>query len=143
MGNDDGDVDLYFRGYYGFLQKYMGVDGVLYQCDEGSPDTFTCMATMAGGSDRLPFGIFDTDYETYDIYYDCTDVAGGLMKKESFAVATRDMQPSDETVSKIKEVVAKKLPHYNLDTAWGLTYDNQGEDKCTYEWQFDEEEDLY
>merc|ERR1711998_9081 len=105
--NDDGDVDLYFRGYYGLAGKYMGVNGELYQCDEGSPEPFTCMATMGGGSERLPFGIFYTDYETYDISYSCVDLLDGFFKSESFAVTTREMQPSDETMEKIKNVVAE------------------------------------
>ena len=39
----------------------MGVNGTMYQCDEGSSKTWTCMATMGGGSHRVPFKIFDTD----------------------------------------------------------------------------------
>ncbi len=64
-------MDLYFRGYYPFLGDYMGVDGTMYQCDEGSSKTWTCMATMGGGSHRIPFKIFDTDYESYEIMYNC------------------------------------------------------------------------
>ena len=68
------------------------------------------MATMHGGSNRLPFKIFHTDYESYDIHYHCEDVAGGYFKNEEFSVATRDVKPSKETMDVIKKVVAEKLP---------------------------------
>ena len=85
--NADGDVDLYFRGYYSILFRYNGIDGTLYQCDEGTPSTWTCMATMGGRPKRHPIKMFDTDYENYEIYYDCTEFAG--FKTESFAVSSR------------------------------------------------------
>ena len=138
--NDQGDVDLYFRGFYGLMQKYTGVNGCLYQCDEGSPDTWTCQATMGGGSHRIPFGIFDTDYETYDIMYSCENHAAGFLKNEMFSVSTRDENPSKETMDAIKKVIAKKIPQYDLDKAWGLSHDHQGA-SCDYEWHFDHSDD--
>ena len=81
-------MDLYFRGYYWLKLGYMGVNGTLYQCDEGSPDSFTCMATMGGGTHRLPFSIWRTDYESFDLQYSCSEKFG--LKYESFSVATRE-----------------------------------------------------
>ena len=87
--NEDGDLDLYFRGYYGFLFDYYGAEGTMYQCDEGSADTWTCQATMGKSSKRIPFEIFYTDYDNFDIMYHCTEYMG-FMKKEQFSVATRE-----------------------------------------------------
>ena len=132
----NGDVSLYFRGYYNLMMKYMGVDGTMYQCDEGSPDTFTCMATMHGGSHRSPIHVFDTDYESYEIMYECADVLGGLMKNEMFSVTTREPEASPETMARVEMVVRERLPQYDLETSWGLTKPKQGSD-CSYDWQFD------
>lgn len=68
----DKSMDLFFRGYYAFKMGYMGVNGTLYQCDEGSPDSFTCMATMGGGTHRSPITVWNTDYDNFDISYTCS-----------------------------------------------------------------------
>ena len=86
--NKDGDIDLYFRGYYSLFGDYMGVDGTMYQCDEGSSKTWTCMATMGGRSHRRPFKIFDTDYTSYEIMYACENI-NSFSKTELFAVSSR------------------------------------------------------
>ena len=92
----NGDVDLYLRAYYGPLLDYKGINGTMYQCKEGSPTTFTCMATMGSSTERSPFNILDTDYKSYDIVYYCKDLAG-MMKSESFAVSSREEHMSHET----------------------------------------------
>ena len=94
--NSAGDVDLYLRAYYGGLLSYKGINGTMYQCKEGSPTTFTCMATMGTSTERSPFNILDTDYKNYDIVYYCKDLAG-FMKSESFAVSSREEHMSHET----------------------------------------------
>ena len=132
--DENEDIALHFRAYYYLMLNYVGVDGVMYQCDEDL-DEGTCMATMAGKPHRVPFKIFDTDYETYDIFYDCKDIAGGMMKNEMFSVYTREVDPSDETLEAIKKRVAEKLPQYDLDTAWGLV--TPSHDKCVYKWEFE------
>jgi len=87
----DGNVDLYFRGYYHWMFKYSGINGRMYNCDEGSSDTFTCQATMGDwSSNRHPIKVFDTDYQNYEIYYDCSDYMGGLFKIESMAIGSRE-----------------------------------------------------
>ena len=133
--NADEDVDLYFRGYYWLALRYMGATGTLYQCDEGSPETWTCQATMGESDKRSPFGIYDTDYETYEIMYNCEQM--GWLKNEWFSVNTREEQASEETMAAINEIIREKIPQYDLNTSWGLTYNNQGS-SCTYDWQWDE-----
>ena len=107
--DENGDIQLYFRGYYNLFWRYSGVDGMMYQCDEGAADDFTCMATMGPhsarpGEKRIAFHIFDTDYESYDISYECFDLHG-LVKYEMFSVATREENASEETMDKVKAVI--------------------------------------
>ena len=45
------------------------------------------MATMGGRQERKPIKMLDTDYENYEIYYDCSEYA--WFKTESFAVSSR------------------------------------------------------
>ena len=59
----------------------------MQECVEGSPSTWTCMASMEGSPDLLPLRILDSDYQNYDIFYDCEEF--GLFKTESFSVASR------------------------------------------------------
>ena len=73
------------------------------------------MATMGGGSKRQPFKIWLTDYETFDITYDCRNLASGLMKYETFSVSTRDPVASKSTLRKVNDVLKSKLPQYTLD----------------------------
>ena len=85
---DDGKINLYFRGYYHWMLKYQGIDGVMSDCDEGSPDSFTCQATMGGGTRLNPIKIFATDYKNYDISYSCSDY-WGMFKNENLGITSR------------------------------------------------------
>ena len=89
LNAEEESMDLYFRGYYWMKLGYMGVNGTLYQCDEGTKDTFTCMATMGGGSHRSPITVWNTDYDNFDIYYSCSNILKGNMKFEMFSVTSR------------------------------------------------------
>merc|ERR1712032_1812317 len=58
LNEDEMSMDLNFRGYYLWRFGYMNGSGTLYQCDEGSADSWTCKATMGGSSKRSPFKIW-------------------------------------------------------------------------------------
>merc|ERR1711907_646510 len=118
--NKDGDVDLYFRGYYWMMLRYMGVSGTMYQCDEGSPTTWTCQATMEGGSHRSPIRVWETDYENFDIMYECSQ--HGWFKNEMFSVAARTPHMSEENWAKVKAIVHEKMPSYDIDRSYVMTY---------------------
>ena len=133
--NKDGDLDLNFRGYYEMMFSYFAGSGTMYQCDEGSPDTFTCMATMGGSDRRSPLNVYLTDYNNYEIFYTCKDMMGGLMKSEMFSVNSRYPEVSDETLASINQQVKKNLPQYDLDSSWVLTKPIQG-NTCKYEWKW-------
>ena len=66
---DDGNINLYFRGYYHWMFRYMGVNGVMSDCDEGSLDFFSCRAIIGGGTHKNPIKVFATDYNNYDVSY--------------------------------------------------------------------------
>ena len=93
------------------------------------------MATMGGGSHRIPFKIFDTDYENYEIHYDCSEFAG--FKTEMFAVASRTQTMTPEVLETVKAVIREKIPQYDLDKSSLLYWDKQG-GWCNYEWRFDQ-----
>merc|ERR1719183_1056178 len=111
----------------------MGIDGTFYQCDEGSKDTFTCKATMGSGTKRAPITVWHTDYENYDIMYDCKNHLGGRMKYESFAVSSRTPKISTEALAKVQEVIKERIPHYDLDRNDGMLYWEQQGGWCEYE----------
>ena len=133
--NQDGDVDLYYRGKFP-MRGYKGVDGTIY-CEDGS-----CDATMAEKEERYPFRIFATDYDNYQIDYFCFTKMG--VKMEYFATYTREVVNSEETDALIRAALEEKLPKF------AETYDNrfhtystyQGEN-CDYEWMYDDDEHTY
>ena len=125
LNTEQESMDLYFRGYYYIKMGYMGIDGTLYQCDEGSPSTFTCQATMGPSPHRSPIRIWHTDYDTFDISYDCSEMFGGRLKSESFSVAARQPEISQETRDRVNAVIRERIPHYDLDTASGLYWTKQ------------------
>jgi lipocalin len=133
---EEKSMDLFFRGYYWLKLGYMGVNGTLYQCDEGSKDTFTCMATMGGGTHRSPITVWKTDYDNFDISYTCSSIMKGKMKYESFSVTSRTPEISAENLDKVKAIVKETIPQYDLDTAKGLYWTKQ-ENWCNYEWHYE------
>lgn len=69
--NPQGEIDLYYRGYYNMLGwgKYSGIGGKVFDCEKGSPYSFTCFATMGWFTKKSQFKVFATDYKNYDIHY--------------------------------------------------------------------------
>lgn len=133
---EEESMDLFFRGYYFLKMDYMGVNGTLYQCDQGSPETWTCQATMGGGTHRSPIMVWNTDYDNFDISYSCKSIFGGKMKFETFSVAAREPVISEENLEKVKAIVKENIPQYDLDTASGLYWTRQ-KNWCQYDWKFD------
>ena len=89
---------------------------------------------MGGSPHRVGLKIFYTDYENIEIGYSCDKTYGG--KYETFALVTRDPNPSPEVMAKAKQVIKERIPQYDLDTAWNLHWTTQG-GWCEYDWQFD------
>jgi len=89
--DENEDIDLYFRGNY-LVAGYQGVDGKLSGC--GDHGKSTCYATMHNHhwgkwKELIPFNVLDTDYENYEVYYDCHNILFGLFKWTDFAVYSR------------------------------------------------------
>ena len=132
---DDGLLDLYFRGYYSTIGRYGGVNGRMYPTgNEVSTNEATVMATMGGSPHRQPFRIFATDYETYDVTYDCKELSGGFIYT-LFSVSTKEVNASDETMAEVRNMLRKRLPEYNIDEDSDLVWTKQGGD-CEYEWKY-------
>jgi hypothetical protein len=58
------------------------------------------MASMEGSKDLEPFRILDSDYQNYDIFYDCSEF--GAFKIESFSVSSRKYTMDSEILDKVK-----------------------------------------
>lgn len=135
--NDEGAVDLYFRGLYDshWWHGYHGVQGTMYNCGKSEhPNDWTCQATMGSHSKHLnPIKVFDTDYENYEISYGCWSFHG-LFSFSNLAISSRETEMSTEMQAKVRAVIEEKLPHYHMDH--GMHWTKQGEDQCDYEWKF-------
>ena len=113
---------------------YGNNDGVYYQCGEDPTLTWTCQATMGGGTVFGEIPIYYTDYDNYKILYSCKDYIWGLLYYESFSLYGRDPSMSDDAYAKGKAKIAEKLPQYDLDWwGWTLEWVIQGETWCDYE----------
>ena len=202
--NEDGNMDLYFRGFYNIhgWGKYMGIGGVMSDCDTGSADSYTCKATMSfnrknqlkrvpegengssssddevemvdeatgpmvehghghhghhgrhhgrhghhghhghhhdkkhwthwnGGARKHDINILATDYDNYEVSYQCYDF-NGIFHVDNLSISGRTTELSEEIQEEIRGVIEAKIPHYNLDRA--MYWTKQGEDRCNYYW---------
>ena len=138
--NQNGNLDLYFRGFYNWhgWGKYSGVGGEISDCgtSSGLLQSSTCMATMGGSPRKLPFDMLATDYDNYDIGYFCKDFYG-FFHADNLAITSRTQEMSDEVQQEVRAVIAEKLPHYNLND--GMYWTKQGDDKCQYYWMDEHE----
>ena len=134
--NENGNLDLYFRGFYNFhgWGKYSGINGELSQCGTSNSfygEPYTCQASMGYSSHQHGFKMLATDYDNYDIYYDCHE-HHGIFHNTNLAITSRTQEMSEEVQQEVKRVIEEKLPSYNLRD--GMYWTKQGEDKCTYYW---------
>ena len=119
--NKDGkNVDLNFRGYYHWMFSYASGAGTLWDCADGSKDTWTCKATMGGSDNKSPLSVLATDYDNYEVAYFCKDFAWGAWKYEDIAVRSRKYALTDAQNKEVEAVVAKKLPDMDLN-GWLIT----------------------
>ena len=93
------------------------------------------MATMGGGSHRIPFKIFDTDYTSYEIMYHCENI-DKISKTESFAVSSRTPQVTKEFFEKVNKVIKQKIPQYDLYSTDATLYYDVQNSFCKYEWKY-------
>ena len=126
--NADGELDLYFRGDFG-LMGYRGVDGYL-QCDAGSADTHTCMASMAGSEPEYEFN-FLAATEEYAVSYFCMDMLGDNAKVEWYNILSREETLSD---SLLEEAKAKITATTGITPNWMNTHTTRQGGNCEYDW---------
>jgi hypothetical protein len=95
----DGHMDAYVRAHVFLHNDYEGIGGEAHNC--GTSDDFTCEVSATGGKDFYPIQFFDTDYENYDIFYACWDIADNTMHQEVFTVYTREDVPFSDLPKKV------------------------------------------
>ena len=127
--NADGELDIYFRAKFG-LMGYNGVDGYL-QCDSGSADTHTCMASMAGSEPEYPFNFIATDYDNYAVSYFCMDMIGELAKVEWYNILSKSETLSD---SLLEEAKAKLTSATGIEPTFWNTHTTKQGGNCEYDW---------
>ena len=96
-------------------------------------------ATMGKSSHMLPFNIFATDYENFDILYSCTQYTG--FHFEMFSLSARTPQISKKAYEAAKAVIADKLSmvktYQELETSSLFAWTKQGPKyQCKYDWKF-------
>ena len=131
---DDGTINLYFRGYYWALMDYMGVNGTMFNCDEGSKDTFTCKATMGhtgtkGHASELH--ILGTDYENWAVNHECKDHVNGLFHSEWVSILSRKQDLNDDHMNTARNLIHAQTPEYDL-SSWTMKRTRQ--ENCEYDW---------
>ena len=128
--NADGDLDLYFRARMMF-NRYTGVDGYLTKCDQGSADTFTCMASMAGGEADSKFNFIATDYDNYAVSYFCMDMAFDTAKIEWYNIMSKETTLSDEL---LEEAKSKLTAATGIEPNWLNSHTTEQGEDCEYDW---------
>ena len=113
------------------MLDYNGVDAQMY-CDDGTADTHTCMAAMAGGDKLYPYNFVATDYENYAVSYFCMDMLAESMKVEWFNIISKDVTISEEKLEEAKAALAEAVPEYG-DLTWWNTHTTSHEG-CEYDW---------
>ena len=75
------------------------------------------------------FYITGTDYDNFIVVYSCVD--GYIANMQNVWVMTRENNPSDETLDKVRESLAETIPQWELNW-WNFKTTYHGED-CVYE----------
>ena len=107
--------------------SYQGVDGKMY-CNTGSDST--CEVTMAGGTERYPFNILTTDYDSYAVNYFCMPMMG--MKMEWLNILSRDITLSESKMADAESTIKRELPDFDISD-WSMLKTVQG-GTCEYDW---------
>ena len=130
----DGTMNLKFRGYYWALLDYMGVVGTLFDCENGSKDTWTCQATMGHTGTKghhSPIHILGTDYKNYAVNYECKDHMHGIYHSEWATILSRTPDIADEHHNAARQLIHKNSPYYDLSSH---TMHRTRQEKCEYDW---------
>ena len=128
--NADGDLDLYFRArFMGFM--YNGVDGYLTGFENGSSDSYTAMASMAGSEPEYEFNFLATDYDNYAVSYFCMPMLGDGAKVEWYNILSKKETLSDELLEQAKSEITAKT---GIEPTWLNTHTTLQGDKCDYDW---------
>ena len=81
-----GSADLKFGATT--LLGASSIGGKLLDCNNASND-WTCQSTMGDKTDKYPFSILDTDYNSYSVIYGCYSMFFGMGTYQWIGVNTR------------------------------------------------------
>ena len=128
---EDGNVDLYFRGEYPW--GFRGATGVLYNCPQGQ-----CEATMGSSPFRSNFDVFYTDYNNFEIYYECQELFWGTMRNERIAISSRTPHMTPTIMNEVKKIIKDRIPGY-YDYLFNNVVEFESHDtvqggRCKYQW---------
>ncbi len=65
------------------------------------------------------YRVLSTDYENYTLVYSCESLF--LAKDENVWILTRDQTLSEELNTKVRSILAEKIPEYNLEKNFHIT----------------------
>lgn len=127
--NADGDLDLYFRAK--FMFDYNGVDGYLTGFEDGSADTYTSMASMAGSDPEYEFNFLSTDYDNYAVSYFCMPMLGDTAKVEWYNILSKEQTLSDDLLEQAKSEITAKT---GIEPTFWNTHTTKQGGNCEYDW---------
>ena len=132
--SEDGESVSVRNSAHKYHQGWSFVEG------EATPAGIPGTGSLAVHFDGMPqvdeeanYTVLDTDYETYSIVYSCGTFYN-LLTFDMLWVLAREPYLDAETMDRIEEVIATKLPSYNFER--NAHYTRQGGD-CAYEDRFD------
>ena len=130
----DGTVDVLNRAVLPFYGWY-GLTGKGVESNEGganlvvrlatNPETFT----VPTPDEYANYRIISTDYDSYSIFYSCTDKWGGWVHEDYFYILAREPEISREAMVDILSIVYEKIPEYDFWANYIMP--TQG-DECDY-----------
>ena len=137
--NDEGSLDYNWRAWspMNWMRgiEYGSVQGQLYNCESGSPDTYSCQGNMyRDDSDdvELTYDVIATDnFENWYVMYNCMEMIKDGFRGELVHIQARTPQISAEHLAEAHAAIKAKLPNYDL--SW-MTVSDTDQSKCEHEW---------
>ena len=127
--NANGTMEYFYRAKW--LWWYNGVGGYLSNCKFGTPSTFTCKSTMHQQPNKaFNWEMIHTDNDKYAIMYNCFNRMDNWFHDDYITVLSKDQTMSDETIAKVKSIVASQLPDYDMGDH-NMVHTKQGS-RCEY-----------
>ena len=128
--NSDGSINVTNNARV-FNKGWSSLTGKGVVSNEGGANLVVALHTdvVPSPDDYANYRIISTDYDSYSIFYTCTDKTGGLMHEDYFYILTREPVISDEAMADIVAIVNEKIPEYDYEAKKHMTKQGDG---CDY-----------